>query len=691
MTNADLQDLELISRIVLSSPHPLKEQTTLAVGAAPLYEAHIETDQELRVLTRWAKTKGLPLYPIGAGSNLLCSDDELHGILVRIKDCAVTWDAPVVKNAPTIVTAGAGLIWDDLVEQSVERSLSGLECLSGIPGCVGAAPIQNIGAYGQSLSDTCVGVKVYDTLTDELDWWNPERCHWKYRHSIFKEHPRRFIILKVRFSLHKDGLPNVSYPQVNALFLETLPTLSEVRQAVLKLRKSKSMVYDQSDPNHRSAGSFFLNPVLSPQGLRALEQRTQKLGLADPPRWSEGLGYKIPAGWLIENSGCPKGYGEGAVGLSDQHCLALINRGTARAIEVIEFARHIQNRVKQTMGIWLTPEVNLWGFKGTPLDEYSHDLEPIDTWQNHPPKLALASCRTLPPWERDDALLISELRRRGIEVSCPSWDDPVVEWSQYDLVIPRTTWNYQESPDRFRQWLSHIEQVSTLANQADVIRWNLNKSYLKDLEAYQALTPPTYWFEQVTNSALAPSAEELYAICQERGWSKAFLKPTIAANAWGTIRFSIDQAEELDVASAHLSNLLTQRGFILQPYYETVETDGEFSMIFFGGHFSHGVQKIPKSGDYRVQDDHGATDRPWAPPSTWIEQAQALLKALPYSFLYARVDCLRAHNQKPHLIELEVIEPSLFFRHDPQAPARFAQVISTHLETILKNESVAQV
>jgi|GEM_PF-14184 len=683
MTAGERERLELPAGRVHDRPTPLKALTTLGVGGAPRYEVEVFTDSELRSVVRWARTQGLPLYPLGGGSNVLCADEPLHAVIVRFGSRELTLDKPVAKNGLTILTASAGLSWDALVEESVQRGLAGLECLSGIPGQVGAAPIQNIGAYGQSLSDTCVGVKVYDTLRDELDWWSPERCDFGYRSSVFKRHPRRFVILKVRFALRSKGAPTLRYPQLKDRLPQGAVSLEEVRSEVLALRRSKSMVYDPQDPNHRSAGSFFLNPVLSPQELASLEARAEASSLPAPPRWADGAGFKVPAAWLIERAGCPKGYGEGQAGLSSEHCLALINRGEASAQALIELARDVQQKVKEAFGVWLSPEVNLWGFHGAPLSEVSGSSAPVRvSWPGAPPQVALASCRALPPWERDDAPLLAELQRRGVEVSCPHWDDPLVEWGSYDLVIPRTTWDYQERPQAFRDWLSLVDQVSALAHPVSLIEWNLNKIYLKDLEARGVATPPTCWIEQVRSTADAPSAEALKTMCERRGWRHAFLKPTIAANAWGTLRFDSQDPDSLELATAHLSALLTQRSFILQAYNHRVETDGEYSMIFFGERFSHGVQKLPRSGDYRVQDDHGASDRPWTPPAEWVEAGERLLKGLPHRSVYARVDSLKGPDDAPQLIELEVIEPSLFFRHDPEAPARFAEVICDQLREL---------
>jgi hypothetical protein len=181
-----------------------------------------------------------------------------------------------------------------------------------------------------------------------------------------------------------------------------------------------------------------------------------------------------------------------------------------------------------------------------------------------------------------------------------------------------------------------------------------------------------------------PSADELRAWCEERGWSRAFLKPVVAANAMGTLRFNSQSPHDLAEAQAHLAQWLPKVGMIMQPYYEGVEAEGELSMIFFEGELSHGVQKVPVGGDYRVQDDHGASDHPWTPPEAWVEQAQSLISSLSALVgceppLYARFDCLRGEGDLPHLIELEMIEPSLFFRHDERAASRLAEAIVRRL------------
>ena len=292
-----------------------------------------------------------------------------------------------------------------------------------------------------------------------------------------------------------------------------------------------------------------------------------------------------------------------------------------------------------------------------------------------PKRIALATCSNLPDWEVDDQPLFKALESHGIQLFHPSWDDPHFDWSQCDLVIPRTTWDYQSKADQFSQWLTYVHQHSMLLNSLSLMKWNLNKSYLKDLEIAQ---PPTLWIKQST-----PSSSErpplLSALLKKDQWERGFIKPVIGANSWGTLRFNRNDEDSLQQAQIHLEQWVKTHDLMIQPYYSSVETDGEFSLIFFNGQWSHGVQKVPVSGDYRVQDDYGAQDYPWTPPQSWLKQAQDLLKSLPETPLYARCDFLKDHDNLPRLIELELIEPSLFFRHDPASPERFAKAILERL------------
>ena len=291
------------------------------------------------------------------------------------------------------------------------------------------------------------------------------------------------------------------------------------------------------------------------------------------------------------------------------------------------------------------------------------------------PRVALVSCRDLPEWEVDDHPLWSALKARGIELAHPTWDDPDFDWARCDLVIPRTTWDYQERWPEFLAWLKRVSRVSVLLNPLSLIEWNLDKRYLRDLRAPQ---PPTEWLAQRpvdSDEAARALADKVRALCDEHGWRRAFLKPNIAASAVGTLRFDLSSDADQAQLITHLQQWLPQRTLILQPYLDQVERRGELSLIYFDGEYSHAVRKVPVAGDYRVQDDYGASDEPWEPPLSWRARCDALVNELSPLPLYARCDFLTDPEGEPWLIELELIEPSLFFRHDARSAERFADAI----------------
>ena len=293
-----------------------------------------------------------------------------------------------------------------------------------------------------------------------------------------------------------------------------------------------------------------------------------------------------------------------------------------------------------------------------------------------PLKIALATCSTLPEWEVDDEPFFQALKNQNIEIFHPCWDDSDFDWDGCDLVIPRTTWDYQSRSEQFAQWLERVDQCSFLLNPLSLIKWNLNKTYLKDLSIAQ---PPTIWLSKTISSSSTPRPN-LQKLLNQKGWSKGFIKPVVGANSWGTIRFDQENHQSIKDAQIHLDQWIQTHDLILQPYYKSVETEGEFSLIFFNGKWSHGVQKVPVLGDYRVQDDYGAKDYPWNPPSEWKSQTLTLINNLPICPLYARADFLKDDSGDPRLIELELIEPSLFFRHDSDSPHRFVTAILDHLK-----------
>jgi UDP-N-acetylmuramate dehydrogenase len=261
------------------------------------------------------------------------------------------------------VTAAAGEPWDALVARAVERGWAGLECLSGIPGLVGATPIQNVGAYGQEVSQTVTAVRALDRLTGDIATLAPGDCGFGYRTSRFKSgEPDRFIVLSVTYRLIPGGRPAVRYADVERDLARrgiTKPSLADVRTSVLAIRRSKSMVLDAGDPNRRSCGSFFLNPVVDGA---VFERVSSAAGDPAMPRWREADGrVKLSAAWLIEHAGLSRGDGPGPVVLSTRHSLAIVSREGARAADVAAFAREIRSRVEARFGIRLVPEPVFWG------------------------------------------------------------------------------------------------------------------------------------------------------------------------------------------------------------------------------------------------------------------------------------------------------------------------------------------
>ena len=296
-------------------------------------------------------------------------------------------------------------------------------------------------------------------------------------------------------------------------------------------------------------------------------------------------------------------------------------------------------------------------------------------------RVALPNCTDLPSWEVDDHAFHRALEREGVEWERPIWDDLSVDWARYDGVLIRTTWDYQEKEPAFLEWINHVSKCTKLFNPEPVVRWNTKKTYLRDLERAGARLTPTIWLDAGTNV-------DVRDILRERGWTRGFLKPVVGATARETLRFSSD-SEGLNRAQAHLDRLLSSESMMLQPYLETVETQGELSALFFDGVFSHGVRKVPVPGDYRVQDDFGASDELYCFNEREVVQLGSILNALEKvlhtelkveeTLLYARVDVLQDRDGGFYLNELELVEPSLFFRHDSASPARLAQALKRRL------------
>ena len=323
---------------------PLAPLTTLELGGPARHFVRADDAESVAAAFRWAREEGLPTAVLGGGSNLIVPDEGYSGLVIQIGM------ADIEFREGGIVDVGAGVPWEVVVDGAVTRNWAGLECLTGIPGSTGATPIQNVGAYGQEVADVLERVHVLDRESLELEERGPEACDFGYRDSFFKRHPERYVVCGVRFVLRPDSGPTVAYAEL-AERVTTDSSLAKVRSAVLDLRRGKSMVIDPDDPNRRSAGSFFLNPIVAAREADLVTSLAMAEGLVtdphDVPRFPTPTGHvKLAAGWLIEKAGFSKGERRGAFGLSSKHALALVHHGGGTTAELLEFAREIASRVK---------------------------------------------------------------------------------------------------------------------------------------------------------------------------------------------------------------------------------------------------------------------------------------------------------------------------------------------------------
>jgi UDP-N-acetylmuramate dehydrogenase len=321
---------------------PLATKTTLGLGGAAKQFARVESVQDIREALALSDN----VLVLGGGSNLVVRDGGFAGLVMQMAIPGVSIDG-------TRVSVGAGVVWDDFVGEMVATGLHGIECMSGIPGLVGATPMQNVGAYGQEVADTITSVRVYDRESGRVEALSPAQCAFAYRSSRFKG-SERWIIIDVEFELAREPRP-IKYPELaGALGVAPggMAPLRAIRDTVITLRRGKGMVVDPTDPDSKSAGSFFMNPIVDAATVAALEQRVG----AKFPRWPSGDRTKLSAGWLIERAGFSKGHVKGRAGISTKHALALVNRGGASAGELLALAKEIQEGVRSRLGIELHPE-----------------------------------------------------------------------------------------------------------------------------------------------------------------------------------------------------------------------------------------------------------------------------------------------------------------------------------------------
>lgn len=340
---------------------PLSPLTTLRIGGPARFFAEARDEDEMLAAFSFAERRGVPLFILGGGSNAVVADEGFPGLVVHVALKGVTWRD---GGGEVAVTAGAGEDWDELVRQCVERDLAGIECLSGIPGSVGGAPVQNVGAYGQEVSETIASVRAFDRVAGEFTELSNEQCQFGYRASVFNTTARnRYVVTAVTYTLKAHGEPAIRYPDLKNFFsnVSTSPSLALTREAVRGIRAQKAMLITPDDnPDCRSAGSFFKNPVIT---FHAFD-RIKDIAAVQVPSFPAGDGkVKVPAAWLIERAGFHKGYNRGRVGISSKHTLAIVNRGGATAHEVIELMNEIQERVAEKFGVNLAPEPVFVGFE----------------------------------------------------------------------------------------------------------------------------------------------------------------------------------------------------------------------------------------------------------------------------------------------------------------------------------------
>jgi UDP-N-acetylmuramate dehydrogenase len=343
-----------------STDAPLAPLTTLQLGGPADRLIRTDSREELIDLVKRSDAADEALLVLSGGSNVVIADQGFRGTVIQIATRGI--ESRVTEDGQIELTVQAGEPWDGFVARAVDDDLAGIECLSGIPGSCGATPIQNVGAYGQEVSSTISSVEVLERASGEVLDLSAAECRFSYRSSRFKGNDG-FVVLSVTFTL--DPSPEsapVAYQQLaDALEIDLgmRAPLPVVRETVLELRRGKSMVIDPEDPDSVSAGSFFTNPILEPAEMQELERRATELLGPDspPPSWPAGDGsFKTSAAWLIERAGFRPGYGDGTVGLSRSHTLALVNRGGASTAELVSFAREIANGVRVTFGVSLVPE-----------------------------------------------------------------------------------------------------------------------------------------------------------------------------------------------------------------------------------------------------------------------------------------------------------------------------------------------
>lgn len=344
---------------------PLAPLTTFKIGGAARYFVAAASGADVQEAVGFARSRDLPLFILGGGSNLLIADSGWPGLVLKIAITGIERRGGTDDDGKVVFDVGAGESWDKFVAEAVRSRCAGIECLSGIPGSAGGTPVQNVGAYGQEVSETITSVEVLDLRDNTVRELCSEACQFGYRSSIFNTSDRgRFVVLRVTYALTPEGAPRIAYGDLQRHFAgwATEPTLAETREAVRHIRALKGMLIVPGDRDSQSAGSFFKNPLVSFEQHEDLMTRAAARGLILPGYPDLDAKKKVSAAWLVEHSGFTRGFGFGRVGISSKHALAIVNRGEATAAEVLALKDQIQHRVKEIWGIMLEPEPVMVGF-----------------------------------------------------------------------------------------------------------------------------------------------------------------------------------------------------------------------------------------------------------------------------------------------------------------------------------------
>jgi UDP-N-acetylmuramate dehydrogenase len=326
---------------------PLAPLTTLELGGAARFFARVDSAERLAEAAEWAAQRGLPLAVLGGGSNLIVPDEGFAGLVVSMEVRGVSVNG-------VSVTAGGGEPWDEFVATTLGAGLGGLECLSGIPGRVGATPIQNVGAYGAEVAQRIESVEVLDLDSLDSRWVPSAECAFSYRSSRWKVERPREVVTRTRFRLvnETDYEPDLAYAELRRAMEGRPRDPRTLRETVLELRRKKQMLLDAASAERRTAGSFFTNPIVHAEVAKALLER-----FPSAPSWPQHDGsVKLAAGWLIEHAGLPRGTRRGHFALSSTHALAIVHLGGGTTAELFEMESYVRDTVQERLGVQLTRE-----------------------------------------------------------------------------------------------------------------------------------------------------------------------------------------------------------------------------------------------------------------------------------------------------------------------------------------------